>query len=258
MSDASCSPASARTWLVCLSLLAGVSVASADRSVGAPTGLVGEAFARDGTLRYREHHEFATLPGGSRQLTIYRDATGREIGRMEADYSAYRFAPTYRMIDHRHDSEDLVRREGDVVHLEHRVGTTVRRRTVRLTRGRELIIGPGFNEFIRAHWDDLLAGRTLTCDFAIPSRLQVVAFRIRHAPERQSRDGMRFTVSVDNPLLRLLAPSLHVEYHRLTRELLSYEGPSNVNDDRNRAQEVVIRFPGARTDTFELVRGSAR
>ena len=131
---------------------------------------------------------------------------------MEADYALDRYAPAYRMVDLRHDSEEVVRRDGDLVHVQHRKGGHVRLKTLRLTPGRDLVVGPGFNEYVAAHWDTLLAGQTLVCDFVIPSRLQLVAFRIKHAPGRQSAGGHWFVVSVDNMLLRLLAPQLQVEY----------------------------------------------
>jgi hypothetical protein len=216
--------------------------ATVDASTTVPAGLVGDAFDRRGQLRYREFHDFDEAGGSARQVTIYRDPSGREIGRMEADYARDRFAPDYRMVDHRHDTEETVRREGDRVVVEHRAGAKRRAKTLRADSSRPLIVGPGFNEFIGRNWDALLAGRTLVCDFVIPSRLQVVSFRIRHTPEKSSGAGHWFTVSADNALLRLLAPELRVEYDRSTRALLSYVGPSNVTDDRNDPQDVVIRL----------------
>lgn len=164
---------------------------------------------------------------------------------MEADYSRHRFAPDYRMVDLRHDTEEIVRREGDVVHVQHRKATRVRSKTIEVAKDREVIVGPGFNEFIEANWDALVSGRTLVCDFVVPSRLQAVAFRIRHVKDRPSGVGHRFTVSVDIVFLRPIAPELQVEYDRQTRRLLSYEGLSNVTDEQNRPQDVVIRFPPA-------------
>lgn len=219
----------------------------------------GEAFGRDGRLRYVESHAFEPTATGFRQATTYRDAGGREIGRMEADYSDHRFAPRYRMVDLRHDSEEVVRRDGSLVHVEVREGDRVRTKTLQLTSGRELIVGPGFNEFIAANWDALLAGETLVSDFVIPSRLQMVAFRIRHTPRGDSDSTHRFTVSADNAFLRMLAPELVVEYDRETRALAAYDGPSNVNDERNRSQTVAIRFPAARArDAMTVAGGSPR
>jgi hypothetical protein len=225
--------------------LTAIVLASAVAAADAPlvASFAGEAFGTDGRLRYVESHAFEATPSGVRQVTIYRDPGGRQIGRMEADYGTYRFAPEYRMVDLRHDTEEIVRRDGSQVHVEVRRGDRVRSKTLQLSGERELIVGPGFNEFIKANWDTLLSGRTLVCDFVVPSRLQAVAFRIRHTPDGQSSRGYRFTVSVDNAFLRLLAPELVVEYDRQTRALLAYDGLSNVNDERNKSQTVAIRFP---------------
>jgi hypothetical protein len=204
--------------------------------------LVGNAYDRDGRLRYREYHGYSAVPPAMVQQTVYRDPAGTEIGRMEADYRVDRYAPAYRMLDFRHDTEEVVRRDGDAVYLEHRVGAKRRSKTLRVTPGRQLVIGPGFNELIRAKWHTLLAGEPLLCEFAIPNRLQLVAVRIRHVPSGDPDAGHRFSVTAENLLIRLIASELNVEYDRATRALVAYEGPSNVNDDRNRQQNVLIRF----------------
>ena len=204
--------------------------------------IVGNAYDRSGRLRYREYHDYAPAPPAMVQQTIYRDPAGAEIGRMEADYRVDRFAPTYRMLDFRHDTEEVVRRDGDTVYIEHRLGAKRRSKTLRVTPGRHLVVGPGFNELIKARWDTLLAGEPLSCEFAVPNRLQLVAVRIRHVPSDDPDAGYRFSVAAENLLVRFVASELNVEYDRATRALVEYEGPSNVNDDRNRQQEVVIRF----------------
>ena len=204
--------------------------------------VVGNAYDRRGTLRYREYHDYAAAPPAMVQQAVYRDPAGTEIGRMEADYRLDRFAPAYRMLDFRHDTEEVARRDGDTVYLEHRLGAKRRSKTVQASPGRYLVVGPGFNELIKAKWETLLAGEPLFCEFAVPNRLQLVAVRIRHLPSRDPNAGYRFSVAAENLLIRLIAPELKVEYDRATRALVAYEGPSNVNDDRNRQQDVVIRF----------------
>jgi len=243
-------------------VLAAPAAVAADDLPPWPTAFAGDAFDRDGRLRYREFHD-VTLDGHRkvRSVTTYRDASGAVIGRMEADYAGSPFAPDYRMVDLRFDIEERVRREGDRVFLSHRQGDRTREKIVEHRGDRELIIGPGFNEFIRRHWDRLLAGETLRCDFAIPSRQQIVGFRIQHKPDASSAATARFEVSVDNVLLRLVAPSLSVEYDRETRHLALYQGLSNVTDERDRPQHVVIRFPsvtsaGSAADTAGTVRSA--
>lgn len=243
-----------RCSLLFVTLVAASVVTSASGSA-TRDGLVGDAYDRRGQLRYREVHEFVPASVGTKQVAVYSDPSGREIGRMEADYGPDRFAPVYRMVDYRHDSEEFVRRDGPEVYVEHRVGDKRRSKVIKLDASRPLIVGPGFNEFIRANWQSLLEGRTISCDFVVPNRLQLVAFRIRHTPERPGDPTHRFTVSAENALIRLIAPELVVSYDRRTRSLLSYEGPSNVNDDRNAQQEVVIRFAPPGTGPTQVASG---
>ena len=227
-----------------VTFLLGATLARADMSV--PQPLSGQAYDRHGNLQYLESHSFSTSPrGGVESITVYRDAQGRAIARMEARYSPSPYAPDYRMIDYRFDTEHVVRREGAQVIIELRSGASRSVRRVAVDDSRPLIIGPGFNEFIRAHWDELLAGRVFVADFVIPSRSQVIGFRIRHDAGRDSASGRGFTVSVDNRLLRLVAPTLHADYDRVTRRLLTYEGPTHVTDARDRVQHVLIKFPTA-------------
>jgi hypothetical protein len=209
-----------------------------------PEPFAGEALDRRGRIVYREYHEFVPAGGaGYRSVTVYRDATGRKIGLMEADYATSPFAPDYRMVDFRFDSEQRVRREGNRIHVRSRTGSKEESKVLEARPGRDLVIGPGFNELIKVRWRALLAGDTLTCDFVIPSRMQLVTFRIRHVPDRSSASAARFRVEVDNMLLRLVAPALEVEYDRDSRRLLAYEGPSHVTGDADEARHVLIRFP---------------
>ena len=178
-----------------------------------------------------------------RQVTTYRDDEGREFGRMDADYSTYRYSPVYRMADTRHQTIEAVTRDGSLVHVERTVKGVTTKKTLQHSGQRELIVGPGFNEFVKAHWDALLSGEAIVCDFVIPNRLQIVAFRITHVAGASIATNHRFSVKADNFFLRLLAPELTVEYDRVTRGIQSYEGPSNVNDIADNTQHVTIRFP---------------
>lgn len=245
----------------CALVLVTASVASLQVSADSarPDAFVGEALNRQGRLQYREFHDFSTSRGEPLEsLTIYRDPNGREIARMQADYRASRTSPQYRMVDHRFDSEESAVQDGLTVHMMVRHGERVRRKSVTRSAAKDMVIGPGFNELIRARWDDLVAGATIRCDFALPARLQVVPFRIRRDPRHDTPSTFAFTVDIDNALLRLVAPSLRVAYERSTKRLARYEGLSNVVTDDDRSQEVVIHFPeGARANNVAPPAASA-
>lgn len=216
--------------------------------------VIGDAFDRQGQLRYREHHLIEHSAAGRRSVTVYRDAAGQEIGRMEANFARSPFAPEVRMVDLRFDIEEVVRREGDRVHLSHRQGSKTKVRRVEVRPGRDLVIGPGFDEFVRARWARLLAGERVHCDIAVASRQQVYGFRIERAPSRDPRVA-RFVANPDNALLRLFAPALTLEYDVATRQLVTYDGLSNIVDHRDRPQEVVIRYAAPESAAGASARG---
>ena len=45
--------------------------------------------------------------------------------------------------------------------------------------GEALVADAGFDEFVRQHWDALMAGEAVPLHFAVPSRLESLGFRIR-------------------------------------------------------------------------------
>ncbi len=225
---------------------------------GPPASLVtGEAFSADGRLAYRVFHTVGD-DGAAQQVTTYRDEQGREFGRMDADYSTYRYSPVYRMADHRQQTLASVTRNGNLVHVERTVKGVTTGKTLRYSGGRELIVGPGLDAFVKAHWDTLLAGHTVRCDLVVPSRMQILAFRISHVAGASIPTSHRFAVKADNFFVRLLAPALNVEYDRVTHDIQSYEGPSNVNDAADHPQAVTIRFSAPVATLVPTITGAPR
>lgn len=168
-------------------LVAGSGAVAADSPT--PASFLGRAYDRNGSLRYVEAHAFTPAPGGGvTSSTVYRDAQGRGIARMEATYSSHPFAPDYRMIDYRFDAEQVVRRQGAEVAIELRHGASRSVKRVAIDPARPLIVGPGFNEFIRHHWTELLAGRVFVADFVIPSRSDAHD-RVQHVTVRFPSEG---------------------------------------------------------------------
>jgi hypothetical protein len=49
-------------------------------------------------------------------------------------------------------------------------------------------------------------------------------------------------VDIQNPFLRLFAPSLKIQYDPKTRHLLKYEGLSNIPNDNGKIQNVTITY----------------
>jgi len=85
----------------------GTPLARAESEVARYTG---EAYAEDGRLAYREQHEVVSDKGALlRSRTRYLDATGKEIARLDSDYSSSPYAPSYTFLDLRARSQESAR-----------------------------------------------------------------------------------------------------------------------------------------------------
>jgi hypothetical protein len=133
-------------------------------------------------------------------------------------------------------------RDGDTIHMTRLVDGRRETKSVAVKPGRDVIIGPGFNDYIASRWSDLAAGKVLRCLFAVPDRLQVIPFRIERSGEPTQSGALRLRVKIDNGLLALIVPALDLEYDAAARSLLSYSGFSNVTDDRDKGRSVRIVF----------------
>jgi hypothetical protein len=205
--------------------------------------VVGDAFDDEGRFAYQERHRYTFVDGRKASAhTTYVDAAAQPIASMEAHYGEDPGAPAYLMRDLRFGWELTARRDGDTIHMTRLVDGRRETKSVAVKPGRDVIIGPGFNDYIASRWSDLAAGKVLRCLFAVPDRLQVIPFRIERSGEPTQSGALRLRVKIDNGLLALIVPALDLEYDAAARSLLSYSGFSNVTDDRDKGRSVRIVF----------------
>jgi hypothetical protein len=197
----------------------------------------GVARSPSGELLYRERHEVTEV--GSRPLratTVYYDASGAEIGRLESDFSKSSYAPSYRFEDRRAKRAEGAHVSGSTVTL--RYGGE--RKELRVDPGETLVAGQGLHHFARINLDKL-ARASASVRFAIPSRLDTYGFRVRPLPSPRA-GVVRLRIEVSSIILRQLAPNLEVDYEVATRRLLRYRGVSNLEGPGGSTQEVIIAY----------------
>ncbi|MBF2758879.1 MAG: hypothetical protein ISN28_01210 [Ectothiorhodospiraceae bacterium AqS1] len=229
---------------------------SQDRSGDRVQLRVGFACDRQsGKPLYREIHEERWE--GERLVedrVRYRSPTGEEFAVKRVDYRASPITPDFaledRSIGHR---ESLERdRQSGALRVSYRApGEETSMKSSVLEGGIDPIADAGFEQMLLQSWDRLLAGETITRPFLIPSYLQVIDMRLRHRPEA-SKDGsaqmpsplalVRFELTIDSFWLRLVVPAINVYYESTSRELVRYEGPSNLRNAKGRNLDVSIDF----------------
>jgi stearoyl-CoA desaturase (delta-9 desaturase) len=201
----------------------------------------GTARGEDGMVLYVEEHAVELEHGRARRATTrYRAPGGALLAELESDYASGPHAPSYVFRDHRTGAAEAVTVDAREVRLE------AGGRTRSLPRTDRLATGQGLDRLVRDRLGALAAGEELRVRYAIPSRHDAYAFRIRAVGDA---DGPRLRARVEPAsfVLRLFAPDLEVEYDRASGRLLRYRGASNLSfgarDGPHPEVEITYTYP---------------
>jgi len=110
------------------------------------------------------------------------------------------------------------------------------------------IVDAGFDNFIRANWDELQAGKTLSVNFASIAHLKTLPLRVRVQPiekclikQDESLSLTCFFVEIDNSLLRIILGNIKITYDQ-QRRLHEFNGIVNIEDEKQNNQKAIIRY----------------
>lgn len=214
--------------------------------VAAPRRFSGRAVHRDtGQWLYTEQHQH--LYEGPRWLsgTIrYVSPQGQLLGEKTLDFSRDRFVPLMRTVYPPLNEEEAITRveEGRVTMETVRGG---QRKTREVVNPGSLAVDSGFHAFIQQRLDDLASGRTVPLQLGVISQFDHFRFRIRRDDAPADERVVRLVVEADS-LLRLMVPTIRLAYDRRTRDMLEYEGLSNIVDPQTRkapAVRITYEYP---------------
>lgn len=241
--------------LALIGLLAASDAAAAAPSAGSAVLRQEEGLARDprsGALLYSEYHLARREgPRPIERLVIYRCPDGKPFGRKHLDYRASATAPAFVFDDRRSGYREGLRRAGSPA-LFFRSSTRERERSAALS-GEGAVVDAGFDEFVRANWAALQAGKPVPMRFAIPSRLRSMLFSLSRTGSARvaGEDAWVFRLKLDG-LLGLVAPAIDVSYGKQSQRLLRFEGLSNLRDASGTRPLVArIDFPRPATPAAE-------
>ncbi len=206
---------------------------------------VGEAYNLDGNeLLYSETH--CVNPERDSRLVIYRDDRERLIARKHVDYRSGRTTPSF--VQHNLYSSQTIKVMLDAGLLTMKVldadlGEPIKVKSTAPTGVLPVVIDAGFDEFVRAHWDELVDGGVKTFLFPFAARSSLVELRIRPSTcSYASETDQCFKLELSNWLFRLLASPIELGYDPETRQLTRYRGISNIGDGSGGGQEVDIQY----------------
>lgn len=194
---------------------------------------------------YRESHFLSqAADGGGERVVLYRCPDGSPFARKRVVYGGSAVAPSFEMEDARLGYREGVRGDGAAreVFVQRESGEDERRGPLPDAKG--LVADAGFDGFVQANWDALARGETVRFPFLVPSRLDYFNFKVRKEREEEV-DGVPASV------IRLalgswwafLLPHIDVVYSNEDRQLLRFEGLTNVRDAEGENYTARIEFP---------------
>lgn len=223
--------------------LAGVASAEPIRSAQ------GDAYAHDGRLLFRQtHYWYADDAGEPRGFTLYTCPDGRAFARRTSDYGTHPDTPDFALEIAQTGYREGVRGEGvqRTAYVQRRADRP--EQDAPLPGAEHAVIDDGFNAYVAAHWDALLAGQDVPVQYLVPSRHRFYHFRIVKVDDA-NREELRLRMQFDFWFGRFL-PHVYVTFDRASRSLIRYEGISNIRDAAGDNVHVRIESPlaGRRDD----------
>jgi hypothetical protein len=219
-----------RQFVLSLSLVASAVAAATDTQTAR---FYGYAYDLDsGRYLYTEVHQQRL--SGDRWLSgsiRYFAPDGSELGLKTMDFASNPYVPVYD-----YQLPGLGYREG-ITAVGERITmqktAAGKTRTASVANAPPIAADSGFHSFLRAHFQELLDGKTVAFTFVAAGNLDTFKFRARRIEDTtfEGRKAVQFKVEA-NSLLRLVAPDLYLIYDPEQRRLLEYRGPSNVLDPK--------------------------
>jgi len=207
---------------------------------------IGYAYDKQtGNLIYSETHrevmENGRLVGDT---VIYRDADGNVFAEKYINFRKNLVMPDFHLVnaDNGHVEGARASDEQFKIHFRAPSDTGIRQASVMAPSNG--IVDAGFDRFIEQHWDALVSGKTLEREFLIPSQLEFYTFEIEKGRERPAGEYV-FKLHIKSGFLKLFVSPVLVHYDARTRQLLRYEGISNIRNEDGENFEVRIEFPAS-------------
>jgi hypothetical protein len=193
------------------------------------TGLA--SHPKTGELLYTETWD--DKPGGPSATVRYWAPDGAAIAYKTLDFSDSDFAPSVRQADFRHRRGFEVSRDGDelmVRKLKLAAAAPLESpsagRATAVEYGDNLVVDAGFDRYVQARWERLIAGRTVRFDFLQIDKARVIPLKLKMKKCAAQFDVVVrcFSLNIDNLLLSRFVKPILLTYDVTQRRLLRYNG----------------------------------
>ena len=197
-------------------------------------------------LLYVESHYVrdAGLPGETR-VVMYRCATGgAAFARKLLRYGEVREEPEFDFVDARSGHAEGLRRGPGGPRVYQRDSARAPQREAAVPANVVVVSDAGFDEFVRRHWRELEAGRTVSFPFLVPSRLDFLSFKVHKHGEASVEGATTSVIRLNlSGVLGWFLPYIEVSYRKSDQVLVRYKGLTNIRDAAGDNLVAQIDFP---------------
>jgi hypothetical protein len=229
------------------SMVAAITAIISSPATATDQQFMGYARSRDdGRLLYVEsHHVRRSGEVGETRIVMYRcSAEGPAFARKELTYGASRETPEFTFTDARSGYSEGLRRTSQGPRVFQQENPKAARREAKVSTDVALVSDAGFDEFVRKHWTELEAGKTVRFPFLIPSRLDYLTFKVKKNREMQIEGATTSVIRLNlSGVFGWFLPYIEVSYRKSDRTLKRYEGLTNIRGTDGQNLVAIIEFP---------------
>jgi hypothetical protein len=200
---------------------------------------------KDSAIAYLERHTLTYSDAGNLKFskTEYLNEKNQILATLTSDFTMSLSAPNYEMNYIVSGNKEGVRRSGeDIILYDKPSGKDEKTLVMKKDSNEKLIMaGQGFNYYLIENLESTKAKKNLPIRLLIPGKLDFYDFRVKYLSENKEGD-IDFELSVDNWVLRMVAPSFLVRYNKNTKRIIYYKGLSNIPDEKNKNSVVEINY----------------
>ena len=189
------------------------------------------AYDKNGKIIYKEKHSVEKENGFIKKVTTdYFNSEDKKIAQLTSSFNGNLFLPDSYFKDLRSNYTEETKLEGEQYIVKTRVeGSKVK--TTKIKIKSNMVSGQGFHNFVLKNYELLGSGKKVEINFIIPSMRDYFGFEISSMPNEKPGQSI-FRLEISNWLLSLIASEIKVTYEDTTKNLIIFNGLSNVKDDK--------------------------
>lgn len=194
---------------------------------------------------YIEHHTELYNRDIQQKTTHYLSLTGDTIARREMTFNDDLTKPDFILEDLRSGYLESAELIGDnKVKVSTRESRNSKLENKVLTIPGDFVIDAGLTYFFRKNWDRLLKSEKIDFYFITPSKLDYFKFRVYSIgmTNYAGINALKIRLEVSSWILRQFVDPVDIIYSMDDKEILYYEGISNINDNKGKSLQVIIDY----------------